>query len=392
MAGQHARRGLGLRLTALFAAAYVGLAGGIALDRAAASRPELTDWVPGAFRQNSLASAGERLILAGNPMQALPLAERLIAHDPLAPQAPGLLGTARLARGDAAGAINAFRLSAKLGWRDAATQVFWFDAAVRAQNYDLAAVRFGAIARQWPYAGAIDQISARLESNPRGFDMLAQQIANGEKWAIAYATPQAFLPIDRLAGRARVLVAAGAIGGRLGCGAIAPLVGTLQDRRQALAGELWVRQCERAAAPGSLADGGFEAQPVLPPLTAFDWQFPGNGALDAAVVADGEAGKVLRLHSSAASMVPVALQRLILAPGYYSVSWRETEPGPSRIAASLGCSAELGAANPQPGSGTAGRRAAMVLASGGCEAPLLQLWLKPGAGAVTIDDVAIERR
>lgn len=392
MAGQHARRGLGLGLTALFTAAYVGLAGGIALDRAAASRPELANWVPGVFRQNSLASAGERLILAGNPMQALPLAEHLIVHDPLAPQAPGLLGTARLARGDAAGANSAFRLSAKLGWRDAATQVFWFDAAVRTQNYDLAAVRFGAIARQWPYAGAIDQISAQLESNPRGFAMLAQQIASGEKWAIAYATPQAFLPIDRLAGRAKVLVAAGAIGGKLGCGAIAPLVGTLQDRRQALAGELWVRQCERAAPPGSLADGGFEAQTVTPPLTAFDWQFPGNGALDAAVIADGKAGNVLRLRSSAASMVPVAMQRLILAPGNYSVSWREAGSDPSQIAASLSCSADLSSANPQQGSGMAGRRAAVLLASGECEAPLLQLWLKPGTDEVTIDDVTIERR
>jgi hypothetical protein len=392
MAGQDARRGVWLVAAALFAALYVALAGSIAVDRAAASRPELADWVPGAFRQNSLTSTGERLILAGTPAQALPLAERLVARDPLAPQAAGLLGTGRLARGDVAGATTAFRLSAKLGWRDAATQVFWFDAALRAKDYNLAATRFGAIARQWPYAEAIDQLSARLESDPRGLAMLAQEIASGEKWAVAYATPQAFLPVDRLAGRARVLVAAGAIGGKLGCSAIAPLVGTLQERRQALAGELWSRQCARAAAPGQLADGGFEAQPAPPPLSVFDWQFPGNGALDAAVVADSRNGKALRLSTSAATMVPVAAQRVVLGPGSYSVSWSEAGAGPARIAASLSCSADRSAADPRQGDGTAGRRAVTLKASDECEAPLLQLWLRPGRGEVTIDDVAISAR
>lgn len=389
MGARQSRPRLGLALVAAFALAYAVIAASIALDRASADRPELADWVPDPFRQVVLAKIAREQIAAARSAQALIIAETLLRRDPLSPQSTGLLGTARLVAGNATGATSAYRTSAKLGWRDAATQVFWFDTALRAQDFELAVVRFGAVARQWPNAPAIDHLSARLESDPRGLAMLARQAASGANWVSAYATPRAYQPLERLAGRATVLVAAGALGNKLGCNAIAPLVGTLVDRRPTLAGELWASQCSRAAPAGQLADGGFEAQPTTGQLTAFDWQFPGDGALEATVVKQGQAGQALRLRSTAAGLVPVAMQRLVLPSGRYQVSWQESGTGPSRIAASLSCKAERSEADPRDGTGTGPGRVAVIASNGACPAPLLQLWVRPGAREVTIDNVAL---
>ncbi|HEX4847889.1 MAG TPA: hypothetical protein VFV30_07070, partial [Novosphingobium sp.] len=114
------------------AAGYAGLSIALAFDRTAASDPGAAARIPEPFRQEALSSQGQALLLAGQAGQIAPLAEALVRRDPLGPQAAGLLGTARLAQGDARGAETAFRLSAKLGWRDAATQVYWLQAALAA--------------------------------------------------------------------------------------------------------------------------------------------------------------------------------------------------------------------------------------------------------------------
>lgn len=391
MARPQSLRDAGLWLAVLGATIYAGLATGIALDRATASRPELTNWVPGPFRQQVLAKAAGQKLLSGQAAAALPLAEQLLRKDPLSPHAAGLLGTIRLESGDQSGAARAFRTSAKLGWRDAPTQLFWFDAAVRAADFARAAMRFEALARQWPHAPAIDQLAVRLESDPRGFSVLARQAASGDSWVTAYATPRANQPEEALAGRARVLASAGKIGGQLGCERIAPLVNALWERRPVLAGEVWASQCDRAALPGVLANGGFEAQPIPAQATVFEWQFPGNGALDAAIVADGKGGHALQVRSTAASLVPVAMQRIVLKPGSYRISWFESGIGPSRLAASLSCKADRSEADPQPGAGISATRSAAVIARGNCPVPVLQLWLRPGAAAVSIDNVAIHQ-
>jgi len=375
-------------ITALLALAYAALAAAMALDRASRRQPEYGARVPAALRHEGLAAAAQTLTLTGRPAEALIPAQLLVRRDPLAPHAAGLLGTARLARGDGAGAAQAFRASARLGWRDAATQVYWFDAAIRRGDYPLAVTRFVAIARQWPGARAIDDLSARLEADPRGARLLAMQLASGPRWAKAYASQFASQSLERMAGRARILNMAAAMGGRLGCDAALPLVSALAERQARLASEVWAGHCPRAPAPGQLADGGFESQPATGPATAFDWQFPGNGALDSAVI--GPPGsRALRVVSGSAALLPVAAQRIVLPAGRYRISWTESGSGQSRLAASLSCRAERAVANPQDGSGSGGRKIALAEVDGQCEAPLLQLWLRPGSGPVTIDDVTI---
>lgn len=383
--------GAGLWLAVILASLYAWLSTSVALDRVAVARPEFADWVPERFRLALLAQAAEQKVFAGKAADSLPLAERLLRKDPIAPHAAGLLGTARLGIGDLSAADRAFRTSAKLGWRDARTQIYWFETALRMQDFDRAAMRFEAIARQWPHAPATDGLSARLENDPRGFSMLSRQMAGGDGWVAAYAAPRGYQSADRLAGRARVLISAGMMGSRLGCERIAPLVNALWERNPALSGELWGSQCERAGPPGKLADGGFESQPASPQLTAFDWQFPGDGALDAAIAGDDTGGHALRVSSSAASLLPVARQRIVLKPGSYRIAWSESGRGPSRIAASLSCRTERSEAGPRPGTGLSGRRSAEIDATGQCPVPVLQLWLTPGEATVTIDNVTIDQ-
>ena len=376
---------------AVGAVVYAALATALGLDRATAAEPDLAKWVPARLQQTALEEQTRKLALSGRAAEALPLAQRLVRRDPLSPHAAGLLGTARLAVGDTSSATSAYRVSARLGWRDGATQVFWFEDAMRRGDVSLAVVRFRAIAQQWWNAPAIDQLAARLEAVPAGRAALAVGIAQGDKWAVPYAMPDAGQSAERLASSADVLVSASALGEKLGCDAVTTMVDTLIQPRGALAGRLWFAQCSRAQRPGTLADGGFERLPVAGLTTGFDWRFPGNGALDAAVVDGPDGGHVLQLQSSAASLVPVVAQRLVLTPGRYRVSWLEPNANPSRIAASLSCTADRSAADPQAGLNSGLRQAAYVTARGGCEAPLLQLWLKPGSGTVTVDNVSIER-
>ena len=390
-----AKRRAVLTAVSLAAAGYAGLSIALAFDRAAANSPEQAARVPERFRQQALASQGNALLLSGKGRLIAPLAESLVRRDPLGSQSTGLLGAARLAQGDLRGADSAFRTSAKLGWRDAATQVYWLQLALAAGDLPRAGTRFGALARQWPEAPAIDQFSSQFEGNLQGQMVIAQQIASGANWAGAYARPQPGQSVERLAGRASILIAAAALGGRLGCDAIAPLVNSLTVAQPALASRLWSSQCPRVAAPGLVNDPGFEHAAVSVGMTAFDWQFPGDGTLQADVTATGEGRHVLNASTTAAALVPLAIQRIVLPAGRYRLTWRETgsgASGSSRIAASLSCRPERGLANPRTGSLDRGQGSAELDYTDDCTAPLLQLWLTPGAGPVRIDDIALVRR
>lgn len=389
------QRKVALVATIIAAAGYVALSVGLALDRATDNDAAAAAWVPEPLRQQALANEGKALLIAGEPHKLAPLAEALVRRDPLASHAAGLLGTARLAQGDFGGAERAFRTSAKLGWRDSATQVYWLQTSLAAGDLTRAGTRFGAIARQWPEAPAIDQLSARLEGDPRGRMLIAQQIAAGANWARAYAQPQPGQPLDRLAGRASVLISAAALGSKLGCDPVVPMVVRLSEARASLASQLWSSQCPRAVAPGRINDPGFEQTAIAGGKTPFDWQFPGNGALLADVTGTASGEHNLRASSTAVALVPLAIQRIVLPAGSYRLSWRETANDvarTSRIAASLSCRAERVLANPINGAWQGGRGTVDLVHAGGCEAPLLQLWLTPGRGEVSIDDISLSQR
>ncbi|MDP3906635.1 hypothetical protein [Novosphingobium sp.] len=396
MAIAPARRGRRIAVLATAAVALLGygaLAAATAFDRAAVNSAAFTRFVPEPFQQRVLARTAAQLREAGQAGAALPAAQKLVARDPMAIDSVGHLATARLARGDGAGALAAFKVSASLGWRDALTQVFWLQAALRGGDYGNAALRFGALARQWPRAPIIDQASGLFERSPQGRDALAQRIANGVPWSVTYATPNAGQTANQLAGRANVLIAAAGRGSSLGCDRIEALTTALTNEYPVIAVQLWRGHCPRAAQTGMVANGKFSDLDKIAAPSPFDWKFPGDGALELEFVNSGDESQALQVRTSSAARVPIAYQAVPLAQGRYRISWTSDAADAAtaaRLLASLSCRLERQQANLQPGVWAAGKHVVELDFAGACPAPFLQLWLAPGAATMQIDNVAIE--
>jgi hypothetical protein len=378
------RRSWRLALSAA-ALAYAGLAAGSALDRLAATSFAAEHATPVPLRVTAEAKAAERLIESGIPESALAPAQRLVARDPLGSGSAALLGAALLGQGQAGRADRAFRLAARRGWRDARTQLYWLRVALAQGEPKLAALRFGALARQWPQAVAVGQIATAFEATPEGRLALAERIAAGDRWASAYAQPGEAVPLAQLGGRAEVLLAAAGLGTQLGCAQIAPLVNRLIEGDGARAARLWQGHCPGAAAPGSLSDPDFNRASFAGPPVPFEWGFPGDGALQVDLVGTGSDGVALHVANRGAMKLAFAVQRVVASPGRYRLRILG-EPVSGTLLASLSCRREFSQALPQTVAGGNG-----VLAfTGGCAAPWLQLWLSAG-GTAKLDAVGLER-
>lgn len=377
---------------ALLLLGYCGLAVGTALDRAAVSSTRLAAMVPEPFQQRALAREASRLRDANEAAAALPLAEKLVARDPMSFDSLGFLGTARYARQDAPGALAAFKVSAALGWRDAWTQAFWLQASLNAGDFENAALRFGALIRQWPRAPVIDQLSALFEGDPRGRTALARRIALGAPWAGTYAAPVLGQTADQMRSRANVLIAAAGFGSKLGCDAVAGMTVGLAEAHPMVAAQLWRAHCNRAAGEGRVANGRFAELDKVSAPSPFDWRFPGDGALELDFVNSGDGSQALQVRSAAAARVPVAQQMIPLSAGRYRISWTSDAADAAtaaRVLASLSCRLERQQADPAPASWSAGHHEAMIDFDGNCQAPFLQLWLAPGGATIQIDNIAI---
>jgi hypothetical protein len=378
--------GLRLRsaLAALAVLVYLGLAAATALDRLAPDHFAAERAVPEPFRVRTLAVQSNRLIEAGIPASALPGAQRLMARDPLATDSAALFGAAQLGTGNAALADRAFRLSARLGWREPRTQIYWLRTALAQGRPDLAALRFGALARQWPAAPAIAQMAALFEASPAGQLALARRIAAGDRWAQAYAQPFEELNPQDLARRAQVLQLAAGLGARLGCETAAPFVRRLAEPDPLVAARLWHGHCPLAPVPGQLGDPGFEQVPLATALTPFGWELPGEGALAVDQVEAGQQGHALEVANSGAVLLAFAAQRVPRGAGRYRIALASNARA-GVLAASLSCPRDRAGSAPQALAGNA----VELAFAGPCAAPWLQLWIAGGSGPVTIDNVTI---
>lgn len=368
--------GIGLAIAIV---AYLALATGAGLDRLAADRPELYRLVPEPLRDQALRDRATRFVEAGIPGSALEPATALVGRHPLGTESSALLGTARLAVGDTTGAERAFRVAARLGWRDARTQIYWLRAALALGDWDRAALRFGALARQWPHAPAIAEVATIFESSLAGRRALAHRIAAGETWAEAYAAPVAETTSNRLAGRAGVLIQVAQEGRKLGCEPVAGMVSALAATNAAMAAQLWRSHCAEAALPGTLTDSTFARAQLYRVRTPFEWQFPGDGAVNLVLVPSGR-GKHVEVRNSGPLTLPVAAQQLDLGPGRYRLSWINRQSG-GTVQASLSCRRERAHALPRAGSAMGGREGVILAFDGACAAPWVQLWIGPGSTA-----------
>ena len=128
---------------------YLVLAWGSGLDRSAQQREIDARLVPAPLRSGVLFAQARQFIDAGIAGSAFAPARLALARDPANPAAPALLGAALAGKRDHVAADRAFRVAARLGWREPLTQLYWFQVSLGQNDFINAVLRFDAIARQY---------------------------------------------------------------------------------------------------------------------------------------------------------------------------------------------------------------------------------------------------
>lgn len=181
-------------------------------------------------RLNDPASEARAALVLGDPAVAQVAASRLVAAEPMNGQRLGLLGAARLASGDAAGADAAYRASAEAGWRDAGTQAYWLSRAQDRGDWRQAALRLDALLRTDPQMKNMQNLLAPFEASVEGREALAQTIARPSPWRARYLRALGEISDAQLLARAQVVTETGRA---LACEDVAMLIGRLEERGSA---------------------------------------------------------------------------------------------------------------------------------------------------------------
>ncbi len=381
-----------IALTAL-AALYLYAAWGSGMDRMSADAPALERLVPAMLRAQADRSAAATALARGEDARALAFAAQAVRHDPVDPLADSLLGSARQYRGDVGGAEAAFRVAAQRGWRDRLTQLYWYDAAIQSGDVERAALRADALLRSDPDFALAGDLFAPLEASEAGRSALARRLAERPGWAGGFLTPGDQADVALLHHRAQIAQQAAAGRQALGCDLPRPLVATLLGRGMRSDAELvWQANCRNEGLQGGLSDGGFEQLAADRSASPFGWQKYARGDVLIEAVADGAGGHRLTLRNTASVSRLILSQALALGSGHYRLRAdirSGGQPALGRIVASLDCDGHArrpeGVSGDPAGSG-------QLLAVAACPQQLLGIWLRPGAGPVTIDNMIIERR
>jgi hypothetical protein len=369
---------------------YCGLVVGSGMDRLSASNASLRASVPGPFRAQADHSEAQAALLELDSAAALSSAQAAIASDPVDRNSAGLLGAARYLEGEEVGARQAFAVSAQMGWRNLATQLYWHQQALLAGDVEEAALRVDAILRQDPYLELGPDLIVPLEGTPDGRAALAGRLALRPNWLQRYSRPRSTIEDIPLEGRVAVLSSISDQGVELGCEVPAGIVRLLLARGQrASAQELWQAHCPEQTVSAGLADGGFEQLSAPGNASPFGWRSYRSGTLALAFVDDGKGGKALSASNRSSSSKLVLSQAVELGQGSYVIKARPIggqSSEQSRLAASLDCAASPSL--PQDVDGTL-LREGQRLAVYECKTLVLSLWLRPGDSRIVFDDIEI---
>lgn len=315
-------------------------------------------------------------------------AVRAVLADPMDAGASSALGLARLKLHDGIGAEAAFRVAGQLGWRDKPTQLYWMAVSAGSGAFPLAAQRADALLRQDARLREQPRLLASLEASPAGRGALAARLALRPAWFGDYWGKLYLLDPGQLTNRSQVLDEPALRPPAMTCADVQTMASVLSEKGDALRSRAILDRYCRTAGGAMLADGGFESA-RLDATAANGWQFVGEGGLDVRIEGGGPGGKAVVVASALALRQVFASQALQLAPGRYRVSWRMAG-APSGISARLTCQQASGdflAAVPSDSN----RLAAEVEVGADCPTQWLELAVDPGAGAITVDDVKVER-
>jgi hypothetical protein len=377
---------------------YAILALGSGLDRMSEDRPSLARHVPEFFQTFAARQLASDALQAQRPRDAIRPAMLAVQHDPADARSTGALGAAYYGANQSVRARETFSISGALGWREPLTQLYWMSAALEQGDLRVASPRLDAILRQTPQFEGRRQLLAPLEASPEGRAQLVRRLADTPWWRDDYFRDGYTLPLSGQSLRASVALGLVQDAGIRDCALVAPLTLSLASGgNNAGAHEVWRAHCMPPGEAGLIADGSFERASLTKRLTAFDWTWPEDGAIETALgPVPGFAGNALTVASTAPGKRAVATQLLALAPGRYRVTWRAAS-GPKQPATgiSLSVTCERNERHQLAArllDSRAARFAAEFDVPGTCPAQWLALIIAQGSEAATIDDVAIARR
>ena len=360
---------------------FAGLALASGLDRMSATRPELARLVPTMFASEAHAARVPSLLRAGQADASVEAARAALAADPLDMGDAGRLGAVALLTGERDLADRAFSTALRLGWRDPATQAWFFAGDMRVRDYAAAAQRLDVLMRTDARFPGGDALLAELEARPEARGALAEVLERGPAWWADYLRPEGRLASEALVRRAAFLASAAAP--QVGCDGAAAIAGELVESGERRAAErLWATQCPTQRIAGGIADttfAGLRSETASP----FGWRRVRSG--DAAVRVDGAS---LTLANRAPASKLALVQRVAFGPSEVRVRVNGDAKGDRALLVSLDCDDTPRLPGRVRGDALAGGQVLTVPAD--CPDQLLGLWVRGRSEGVRLERISAE--
>ena len=360
---------------------FAGLALASGLDRMSAARPDLARLVPAMSASDAHAARVPPLLRAGQADAAVDAARAALAADPLDMGDAGRLGAVALLTGERDLADRAFTTALRLGWREPATQAWFFAGDMRVRDYRAAARRLDVLLRTDARFPGGDALLAELEARSEAQAALAEVLERGPSWRGDYLQPEGRLPGEALVRRAAFLASAAAP--QVGCDGAAAIAGELVDSGERRTAErLWAAQCPTQRIGDGIADpnfAGLRSEAASP----FGWRRVRSGDVAVRVDAPG-----LTLANRAPASKLSLVQRVAFGPGEIRLRVSGEAKGDRAILVSLDCDDTPRLPGRVRGDALAGGQVLNVPAD--CSDQLLGLWVRGRSEGVRLQRISAE--
>ena len=349
------------------------------LDRVTAHQPNDERLIPSPFRVEADRVAASLHLLAGDTSQADAAARRAILADPVDARGAAFLGAAAYQAGKPARGESAMKVAARLSPREPLSRAALAAHSMERGNVDAAAGHFDTLLRVQPAASELEALFAMMEASAAGRAELARRLDGQSLWSDAYLRAEG-QQASVLRERARFL-ASGADTIGLSCARVEPLVRELAKRNlRADAQDLLAAYCVNPESNLLLIDSGFDR---LGEEALFGWRRHRSG--DVRISAIGEEDRHVELSNRTSVTRLVLSQPVALQAGEYRAFASVSGENADALLVSLDCGAP---SRPGQAGGSLGR--GQLLQAPDCEDQVFGIWLRPGKGAVSLDNVRLE--
>lgn len=332
-------------------------------------------------------------------------ARNLLLREPLSARAYSRLGQISILNGDKDQADLLMQAAARRSLRDGPSQVWIFARALERGDHKAAAQAFDILMRRRPdlFDTLAPAAMAALDQSPDARAAMAERLALEPAWRrrllAAYvqkaATAQHAYDVLQQLRRTPAPPSDAEMRSY-----IDRLLG---ERAYVAAYVAWAQHHSlQDAADDGVSDGGFEAEPALPP---FGWTFKvaDGAATQRGPAADGRGWVLQASAAGGLSRRTLAEQMMVLSPGVYQLSgraWTRAGDPESRFVWSIRCVGGAERASMTEGRSSPGRwrtfAVDLEIPATGCDAQMLALQARPGASLAPVevdyDQLAVARK